>query len=70
RLREMGFFLSGVLPDGLAGHDALILQYLNNLYIEYDSIRLFRPESLELLASIKEMDPVHRDVATTTAMKG
>lgn len=66
RLREMGFFFSGVIPYGLAGADALILQYLNNLEIDYESIRLYKTDSLELLAFIKGMDPVQRDLAGVT----
>jgi hypothetical protein len=69
-LREMGFFFSGVLPYGLAGADALILQYLNNLDIDYESIHLYSAEALELLAFIKGMDPIRRDLASGTTMKG
>ena len=65
-LQEMGFFFSGVLPCGLAGYDALILQYLNNLSIDYESICLHSPSALELLAFIKGRDPVQRELSSGT----
>lgn len=62
-IEALGFFFSGVLPESLDGHDALIMQYLNNQLIDYGEIRLHSPESEELLAAIREMDPLQRELA-------
>ncbi len=64
-IEELGFFFSGILPEVLDGHDALIMQYLNNQFIDYGQIRLHSPESVELLAAIREMDPLQREVGGT-----
>lgn len=61
-IETLGFFFSGILPESLDGHDALIMQYLNNQLIDYGQIRLHSPESAELLAAIREMDPLQREL--------
>jgi serine/threonine-protein kinase RsbW len=38
-----GFFFSGVMPYGIGGHHALILQYLNNLEMDFSHIHLHDP---------------------------
>ncbi len=53
---ELGFFFSGVLPYGLHGRHALILQYLNNLAIDYDKIKLHAPFAQKLLLYIKNCE--------------
>lgn len=53
---ELGFFFSGVLPYGLHGRHTLILQYLNNLAIDYDKIKLHAPFAQKLLLYIKTCD--------------
>lgn len=67
QLEQTGFFYSGVLPEGLAGQDALLLQYLNNLRVNYEAIEVQGQETKELLSSVREQDPVHRDL---TALEG
>ncbi len=57
RFEELGFFFAGLLPLGLNGEDALILQYLNNIGIAYDDIRTASPFAAELLAYIRARDP-------------
>lgn len=52
-----GFLFAGILPHGLRGRDALILQYLNNLKVEYDLIKLHSPVAKDLLAYVREHDP-------------
>jgi len=53
---EMGFFFAGILPGSLPG-DALILQYLNNVPIDYDKIKLESSAGKDMLAYIREHDP-------------
>ncbi len=52
----MGFFFSGILP-GHMGRDSLILQYLNNLEIDYDLIKIRSEKGEQLLNYIKICDP-------------
>ena len=56
RFEEMGFFFSGILPAALPG-DALILQYLNNVPIDYEKIRVVSDAARELLAYVRKHDP-------------
>jgi len=53
---KLGFFFSGILPGALPG-DALILQYLNNVPIDYDRLKLEGELGRELLAYVKHLDP-------------
>lgn len=53
---KMGFFFAGILPASLPG-DALILQYLNNVPIDYDRLKLEGEMGRELLAYVKQLDP-------------
>jgi anti-sigma regulatory factor (Ser/Thr protein kinase) len=55
-LEEMGFFFSGILPGGSQG-DALILQYLNNVSIDYDKIRMASETAKDLLSYVRRLDP-------------
>lgn len=45
----LGFILAGILPGGLNGHDALILQFLNEVKTDYNRIQLISPVARELL---------------------
>lgn len=54
---ELGFFFAGILPGGLNGCDSLVLQYRNNLRIDYDLLNLYTPFSREILSYIRRMDP-------------
>jgi hypothetical protein len=52
----LGFFFAGILP-GINGVQALILQYLNNVPLDYDKIQLHSPLAREILAYVKQVDP-------------
>jgi anti-sigma regulatory factor (Ser/Thr protein kinase)/RimJ/RimL family protein N-acetyltransferase len=52
----LGFFFGGILPGASVG-EALVLQYLNNVAIDYDSIKLHTKASREILAYVKLQDP-------------
>ena len=54
RLGQMGFVFGGILPFGLNGHHALILQYLNNVKIDFDQINLLTDEAKIILEQIKK----------------
>ncbi len=53
---SLGFFFAGILP-GLDQTQILILQYLNNVPLDYDKILLYSPQARELLEYIKSQDP-------------
>jgi anti-sigma regulatory factor (Ser/Thr protein kinase) len=53
---KLGFFFAGILPESRIG-DALVLQYLNNVNLDYSKILLVSDVAKELLAYIRERDP-------------
>ena len=53
---KLGFFFSGLLPGGAKG-DALILQYLNNVPIDYGKLRIKSEEGKRLLDYVMQCDP-------------
>ena len=57
RLEQLGLVFGGILPHGLGGRHALILQYLNNVKIDFDRINLVTPEALMILEAIKTAMP-------------
>ena len=56
RLEELGFIFTGILPETQIG-DALVMQYFNGVYIDYDQIVLVSELAQELLEYIKKNDP-------------
>jgi len=57
RCEELGFYFGGVQPGAANGRDALILQYLNNVKIDYDCLKLYSAEAQELARYIRANDP-------------
>jgi anti-sigma regulatory factor (Ser/Thr protein kinase)/ribosomal protein S18 acetylase RimI-like enzyme len=57
QFEKLGFFFAGILPGGFADGDALILQYLNNVPIEYDAIKVKSALAGKLLAYVRGKDP-------------
>lgn len=58
---RLGFFFAGVLPYGHSGKDCLILQYLNNLRIDYSKVRIHSERGQELLQYVEHAanGPLH-----------
>jgi len=54
QLESLGLFFGGILPFGLTGRHALILQYLNNVKIDFNRINLVHPEALAIRDAIKK----------------
>ncbi len=54
---KLGFFFAGILPCSRVG-DALILQYLNNVDLDYSKIAAYSEAAQEILAYIQACDPV------------
>ena len=57
QFEKLGFFFAGILPGGFTDGDALILQYLNNVPIDYDAIQVKSTIAGKLLAYVREQDP-------------
>ena len=57
QFEKLGFFFSGILPCGFKDGDALILQYLNNVPIDYDAIQVKSVIAGKLLAYVRRQDP-------------
>ena len=60
---DMGFFFAGIMPGPVTG-DKLVLQYLNNVLMDYDKIQLYSDFAKELLAYIKAHDPARKAIDT------
>jgi GNAT superfamily N-acetyltransferase len=56
-LESVGFFFSSVVPDAIRGHDALVMQYLNNYAPDYGAITLAADDARQLLAYVRDCDP-------------
>jgi anti-sigma regulatory factor (Ser/Thr protein kinase) len=54
---QQGFFFSGILPAGALKGDALVLQYLNNVPIEYEQVKVVSEIGRTLLTYIRNHDP-------------
>ncbi|MFC1833850.1 GNAT family N-acetyltransferase [Thermodesulfobacteriota bacterium] len=54
---QLGFFFAGILPYSFSDGDALVLQYLNNIALNYDGIKIDSDMGNELLEYIKRRDP-------------
>ena len=54
---KLGFFFAGILPCARVG-DTLILQYLNNVDLDYSKIAAYTEAAKEILAYIQAHDPV------------
>jgi anti-sigma regulatory factor (Ser/Thr protein kinase)/ribosomal protein S18 acetylase RimI-like enzyme len=57
QFEKLGFFFAGILPAGFADGDALILQYLNNVPIDYSAIQVESALAAKLLTYVREQDP-------------
>ena len=57
QVEKLGFFFGGILPHGFKNGDALIMQYLNNVPIEYDTVQVKSATAQKLLAYVRSQDP-------------
>jgi predicted amidohydrolase YtcJ len=55
-LENLGFFFAGILPETYLG-DVLILQYLNNVDLDYGKIQIYAPIAQDILAYIQTGTP-------------
>jgi len=59
-IEDLDCFFSGVMP-GTRGRDALILQYLNNVTVNYDDMKIESPMGQEILEYVRRHDPNEGD---------
>ncbi len=57
---KLGFFFCGILPRDRHG-DTLLLQYLNNVALDYSKVIAISPVAQELLAYLQKEDPAQRN---------
>jgi serine/threonine-protein kinase RsbW len=57
QFEKLGFFFAGILPGGFKDGDALILQYLNNVPIDYGAIQVKSAIAKNLLTYVRKQDP-------------
>ena len=57
RFEDLGFFFSGISPLDVDHGYGLVLQYLNNVPLDYDEIQVASPVGRTLLAYVKARDP-------------
>lgn len=55
-LEKLGFFFAGIQPETGSG-DSLILQYLNNIPLDYAKVQAYSDLARDLLAYIRNHDP-------------
>jgi len=55
-LEALGFFFAGILPRTRFG-DTLMLQYLNNVDLDYSKITAYSDMAKEILAYVQAHDP-------------
>ena len=54
KLEEIGFFFSGILPGIMPnGSDALILQYLDNVFVDYHAVQVYSEMAEKLLDYVR-----------------
>lgn len=56
KFEDLGFFFSGIIP-GEQGKDVLILQYINNYFIDYDQLCTASDFGRRLLDYVRRLDP-------------
>ena len=57
-MEKSGFFFSGILPGGMPnGSDALIYQYLNNVFVDYTAVQAHSDMAQRLLAYVGGRHP-------------
>jgi hypothetical protein len=61
---NLGFFLGGIKPASSNG-EAMILQYLNNVLIDYDRITTLTPQSDLIRSYLRAHDPNYAEGGDT-----
>jgi serine/threonine-protein kinase RsbW len=59
-LEPLGWFVTGMLPEGGMSGDVLLMHWLNGWAMDYDTIKMARPEGQKLLDEVRARDPEWR----------
>jgi hypothetical protein len=59
-LEPLGWFVTGILPEGGTAGDVLLMHWLNGWALDYDAVEMARPEGRELLKDVRARDPEWR----------
>jgi hypothetical protein len=56
-LERLGWFVTGVMPEGNPAGDVLLMHWLNGWALDYDAITMAREEGRWLVAEVRARDP-------------
>ncbi|MPZ32503.1 MAG: hypothetical protein GEV13_16155 [Rhodospirillales bacterium] len=56
-LERLGWFVTGVMPEGNPAGDVLLMHWLNGWAMDYDAIAMAREEGRWLVAEVRVRDP-------------
>jgi serine/threonine-protein kinase RsbW len=59
-LEQLGWFVTGMLPEGGPAGDVLLMHWLNSWAVDYDVIAMARDEGRQLLEEVRSLDPENR----------
>jgi serine/threonine-protein kinase RsbW len=59
-LEPLGWFVTGILPEGGTAGDVLLMHWLNGWALDYDAVEMARPEGRQLLEDVRARDPEWR----------
>jgi serine/threonine-protein kinase RsbW len=59
-LEPLGWFVTGILPEGGTAGDVLLMHWLNGWAMDYDAVEMARPEGRQLLKEVRARDPEWR----------
>jgi anti-sigma regulatory factor (Ser/Thr protein kinase) len=59
-LERLGWFVTGMMPEGNPAGDVLLMHWLNGWAMDYDAIAMARDEGLQLVQDVRNRDPEYR----------
>jgi anti-sigma regulatory factor (Ser/Thr protein kinase) len=59
-LEPLGWFVTGILPEGGTAGDVLLMHWLNGWAMDYDAVEMARLEGRQLLKEVRDRDPEWR----------
>lgn len=60
RLEGLGWFVTGMMPEGNPAGDVLLMHWLNGWAMDYDSLEMARDEGRQLVQDVRARDPEYR----------
>lgn len=59
-LERLGWFVTGMMPEGNPAGDVLLMHWLNGWTMDYDALAMARDEGRELVREVRARDPEYR----------